>query len=79
MTTVENAANEATNEKFRADDGLGFLDIPKLMESVMEARTADLKTTGVTLEDILNYDAWAQQFVEEASAKVSASAAVLKV
>jgi len=79
MTAVLNAANEAANEKFRADVGLGFLDIPKLVESAMEAHKADLKTTDVTLEDILNYDVWARQFVEEASAKLGDRAAVLKV
>ena len=36
MTAVLNAANEAANEMFREDVGLGFLDIPKLIEGAME-------------------------------------------
>lgn len=64
MTAVLNAANEAANEKFRADEGLGFLDIPKLIESAMEAHKDDLKIEGVTLDDILSCDAWARNYVE---------------
>ena len=64
MTAVLNAANEMANEKFREDVGLGFLDIPKLIESAMEAHKEDLKTTDVTLEDILSCDAWAREHVE---------------
>ena len=64
MTAVLNAANEAANEKFRADEGLGFLDIPRLIESAMEAHKEDLKVDDVTLDDILGCDAWARNFVE---------------
>ena len=64
MTAVLNAANEAANEKFRADEGLGFLDIPKLIESTMEAHKEDLKLDGIELDDILSCDAWARTFVE---------------
>lgn len=67
MTAVLNAANEAANEMFREDVGLGFLDIPKLIESAMEAHKDDLKTKDVTLEDILACDAWARQHVVEQS------------
>jgi 1-deoxy-D-xylulose-5-phosphate reductoisomerase len=67
MTAVLNAANEAANEMFREDVGLGFLDIPKLVEMAMEDHKADLKTTGIVLEDILNADAWARQHVAEKS------------
>jgi 1-deoxy-D-xylulose-5-phosphate reductoisomerase len=67
MTAVLNAANEAANEMFRADIGLGFLDIPKLIEKAMEAHKADLKTTGITLDDILSCDAWARNYVSAAS------------
>jgi len=69
MTCVLNAANEAANEKFRSNVGLEYLDIPRLIESAMEAHKADCKTTDVTLEDILHYDEWARQHVEELSAK----------
>eukprot|EP00542_Grammatophora_oceanica_P017659 CAMPEP_0194033958 /NCGR_PEP_ID=MMETSP0009_2-20130614/6415_1 /TAXON_ID=210454 /ORGANISM="Grammatophora oceanica, Strain CCMP 410" /LENGTH=465 /DNA_ID=CAMNT_0038674691 /DNA_START=72 /DNA_END=1469 /DNA_ORIENTATION=- len=65
MTAVLNAANEAANEKFREDVGLGFLDIPKLIESAMEAHKEELKTEDVALEDILHYDQWARDRVEE--------------
>jgi len=67
MTAVLNAANEAANEKFRADIGLGFLDIPKLIESAMEAHKEDYKVHDVTLDDILNCDQWARDFVESKS------------
>jgi 1-deoxy-D-xylulose-5-phosphate reductoisomerase len=67
MTAVLNAANEAANEMFRADIGLGFLDIPKLIEGAMEAHKADHKVNDVTLDDILGSDAWARQYVEEKS------------
>ena len=63
MTAVLNAANEAANEMFREDVGLGLLDIPKLIESAMEAHKEDLKTKDVTLDDILNCDAWAREHV----------------
>jgi len=67
MTAVLNAANEAANEMFREDVGLGFLDIPKLIEGAMEDHKADLKTKDVTLDDILNCDAWAREHVSNAS------------
>jgi len=70
MTAVLNAANELANEKFRADVGLGFLDIPKLIASAMEAHKEDLKTEDVTLDDILSCDEWARKFVEEKSTSV---------
>ena len=63
MTAVLNAANEAANEMFREDVGLGFLDIPKLIESTMEAHKDDLKIKDVTLDDILQCDDWARQHV----------------
>lgn len=67
MTAVLNAANEAANEKFRADIGLGFLDIPKLIEGAMEEHKADHKVSDVTLDDILACDAWAREYVENNS------------
>lgn len=70
MTAVLNAANEAANEKFRADIGLGFLDIPKLIAGAMEAHKDDLKTENVSLDDILQCDEWARAHVEEASLKL---------
>lgn len=67
MTAVLNAANEAANELFRKDVGLGFLDIPKLIEQAMEAHKDDHKTKDVTLDDILSCDEWARAFVMEKS------------
>jgi 1-deoxy-D-xylulose-5-phosphate reductoisomerase len=67
MTAVLNAANEAANEMFREDVGLGFLEIPKLIESAMEAHKDDHKINDVTLDDILSCDAWARQHVLEKS------------
>ncbi|KAL3768622.1 hypothetical protein ACHAW5_004317 [Stephanodiscus triporus] len=65
MTAVLNAANEAANEMFREDVGLGFLDIPKLIEGAMEAHKEDFRVNDVTLDDILSCDAWAREFVAE--------------
>jgi len=70
MTAVLNAANEAANEMFRKDVGLGFLDIPKLVEGAMEGHKHDLKTKGVTLDDILHADEWARKYVDSASAQL---------
>nr|AYV97149.1 1-deoxy-D-xylulose 5-phosphate [Haslea ostrearia] len=67
MTAVLNAANEAANEMFREDVGLGFLDIPKLIEGAMEAHKEDLKLKDVQLDDILQCDEWARQHVVAAS------------
>ena len=67
MTAVLNAANEAANEMFREDIGLGFLDIPRLIESSMEAHKEEMKTKDVSLDDILHCDAWARQHVVEKS------------
>ena len=67
MTAVLNAANEVANEMFRKDVGLGFLDIPKLVESAMEAHKEELKTKDVTLDDILYFDDWARTYVSSHS------------
>lgn len=72
MTAVLNAANEMANEMFREDIGLGFLDIPKLIEMAMEAHKADHKTKDITLDDILSCDAWARQYVAEKSETMKA-------
>lgn len=73
MTAVLNAANEAANEMFREDVGLGFLDIPKLIEGAMEAHKEDLKVKDVTLDDILNCDTWAREHVVTASKTMKTS------
>jgi len=73
MTACLNAANEAANEMFRADIGLGFLDIPKLVEGAMEAHKADLKIEGIVLDDILSTDLWARAHVEDAAQKLKSA------
>mmetsp|Transcript_34297 Transcript_34297/g.52673 ORF Transcript_34297/g.52673 Transcript_34297/m.52673 type:complete len:485 (+) Transcript_34297:43-1497(+) len=77
MTAVLNAANEAANEKFRADVGLKFMDIPKLIEGAMEKHKDDHKVDGVTLEDILHYDEWARDYVETKSAEMEKTVVLL--
>jgi 1-deoxy-D-xylulose-5-phosphate reductoisomerase len=77
MTAVLNAANEAANEMFREDVGLGFLDIPKLIEGAMEAHKEDFKVKDVTLDDILSCDAWAREYVAEQTKNVAKSALIL--
>ena len=66
MTAVLNAANEQANEMYRSNIGLGFLDIPRLIEGAMEgARESGMyKTSSVELEDILAADEWARGWVE---------------
>lgn len=77
MTAVLNAANEAANEMFRADIGLGFLDIPKLIESAMEAHKDDHKVDGIVLDDILQCDTWAREYVLEKSKSMKSESLLL--
>ena len=79
MTAVLNTANEAANEMFRADIGLGFLDIPKLVEGGMEAHKADLKINDVVLDDILSCDAWAREYVESTAQSMRNGGKILSV
>jgi 1-deoxy-D-xylulose-5-phosphate reductoisomerase len=79
MTAVLNAANEAANEMFRADVGLGLLDIPKLIESAMEAHKNDLKVKDVVLDDILQCDVWAREHVKQLSASMMNKEKILLV
>ncbi|GMH50077.1 hypothetical protein TrRE_jg4744 [Triparma retinervis] len=67
MTAVLNAANEQANSMYRGGSaGLGFLDIPRLIEGAMEgAREGGVYVKeGVELEDILRADEWAREWVE---------------
>ena len=77
MTAVLNAANEAANEMFREDVGLGFLDIPKLIEGAMEAHKEDFKVQDVTLDDILGCDAWAREYVAQNTKNIVKSPVVI--
>lgn len=71
MTAVLNAANEAANQLFRDDVGLGFLDIPKLIEGAMEAHKDDLKRSEIVLDDILQSDAWAREYVAQKTQSIT--------
>ena len=78
MTAVLNAANEMANEMFREEvHGIGFMDIPKLIEASMEAHKNDVKVEGIVLEDILASDEWARQHVRENWAKMQEKQKVL--
>lgn len=79
MTAVLNAANEAANEMFREDIGLGFLDIPTLIEGAMEDHKADLKLDDIVLDDILSCDAWARDHVVAAAEKLRNGDKILSV
>jgi len=62
MTGALNAANEMANELFRENKGLDYFDIPRVIESAMEAHKADW-VAEPTLDDILHTDAWAREYV----------------
>ena len=79
MTAVLNAANEAANQMFRDDIGLGFLDIPNLIEGAMEAHKGDLKIDDVVLDDILSCDEWAREYVESAAKELKNGGKILYV
>lgn len=55
------------------NEGLGFLDIPKLIEGAMEAHKEEVKIDGVTLDDILSSDEWARAYVEKNAAGINNS------
>ena len=73
------AVLNTANEVFRADIGLGFLDIPKLVEGAMEAHKADLKINDVVLDDILSCDAWAREYVESTAQSMRNGGKILSV
>jgi len=77
MTAALNAANEEANERFRADIGLDYLDIPRLIEGAMEAHKDDLKTKDVVLDDILNVDEWAREHVRNAAETIQNKASII--
>ena len=57
--------------------GLGFLDIPKLIEGAMEAHKEDFKVQDVTLDDILGCDAWAREYVAQNTKNIVKSPVVI--
>jgi 1-deoxy-D-xylulose-5-phosphate reductoisomerase len=57
MPAVLNAANEVAVDAF-LDGRIGFLDVPRLIESAMERHSA---ATATTLHNILEADRWARE------------------
>ncbi len=66
MPAVLNAANEQAVALF-LDEKIGFLDIPRVIETVCDRHHSQNRSTP-TLEDILESDRWARQEVLTASA-----------
>ncbi|GMU57051.1 MAG: 1-deoxy-D-xylulose 5-phosphate reductoisomerase [Candidatus Xenobia bacterium] len=58
MPAVLNAANEVAVERFLKNE-IGFLDIPRTIESAMQAHT---RKDGPSVSDLLAADAWARTF-----------------
>jgi 1-deoxy-D-xylulose-5-phosphate reductoisomerase len=69
MPAVLNAANEQAVELFLAEQ-IRFLDIPKVIEQACDRYTNQNKTNPV-LEDIIEADRWAREFVLSASQTVT--------
>tara|TARA_Y100001978_G_scaffold191111_1_gene194921 strand:- start:4105 stop:5334 length:1230 start_codon:yes stop_codon:yes gene_type:complete len=63
MPAVLNAANEISVEQFLKEQ-ISFLEIPKYIEKACETHIKDLNKSPL-LEDILNIDRWARNFVAE--------------
>jgi len=63
MPAVLNAANEQAVALFLAEK-IGFLDIPRLIETVCDRFTTQ-NTTTPSLEDILSADKWARQAIRD--------------
>jgi len=65
MPAVFNAANEKAVELFRAGK-LHYLDIVKCVEYVMNRYELEgPRNLGITLEDVINADAWAREVATE--------------
>lgn len=68
MPAVLNAANEQAVALFLGEK-IGFLDIPRLIETVCDRFTSQ-NTSNPNLEDILSADQWARQEIINAAAKL---------
>ncbi|CAM9160345.1 unnamed protein product, partial [Hapterophycus canaliculatus] len=68
MTAAMNAANERANEIFR-QEVISFVDIPRVIDSVMDAHKADF-TARPSIEDIVDVDLWARGMVDEAASQL---------
>lgn len=64
MPAVLNAANEVAVQAFR-DGRLGFLGITTVVERILASRAGAMAGNGVTLEDVLDADAWARDRAAE--------------
>ena len=69
MPAVLNAANEQAVALFLSEK-IGFLDIPRLIETVCDRFTKQ-NTANPNLDDILTADRWARQAIMEANAVAS--------
>ncbi len=69
MPAVLNAANEQAVALF-LDEKIGFLDIPRVIETACDRFTAQ-NTSNPSLQDILDADQWARKTVEEASLQLN--------
>ena len=58
MPTVMNAANEIAVSRFLNDE-VGFLQIPEIIKSTMDAHK---NIENITITDVLNADAWAREY-----------------
>eukprot|EP00904_Undaria_pinnatifida_P004637 jgi/Undpi1/14174/HiC_scaffold_9.g03824.m1 len=68
MTAAMNAANERANEIFR-QGAISFVEIPRVIEVVMEAHKADFTATP-SIGDIVNVDLWARTKIDEAASQL---------
>ena len=71
MPAVLNAANEQAVTLFLSEK-IGFLDIPRLIETVCD-RFTQQNTANPSLDDILTADRWARQAIIDANAVASKS------
>jgi 1-deoxy-D-xylulose-5-phosphate reductoisomerase len=69
MTGVLSAANEKAVELF-LDEKVGYLDIMKLVEQTCDRHKQEL-VEAPSLDEIVHYDNWARQFVEESATAVA--------
>jgi 1-deoxy-D-xylulose-5-phosphate reductoisomerase len=61
-TAVLNGADEAVVQRF-LDREIDFVEIPRILEAVLEAHQQDKPSLSPTLDEIFAYDAWAREAV----------------
>ncbi|MGJ3251534.1 MAG: 1-deoxy-D-xylulose-5-phosphate reductoisomerase [Elainellaceae cyanobacterium] len=77
MPAVLNAANEQAVQLF-LDEKIQFLDIPKIIEAVCD-RHRDSNQAQPTLDEILQADRWARQYVLRSAQTVNAGDRTIRV